>query len=148
MPTSLTRRIDREVARFQAGRPHIEFDDIPLFVELVLDWGRQEFEESAAILLYLAQDPQWCDNILMQWAGELTMGDRLWQEHGDDADPEWQSLLESMRLGTGPRPDLSRIERGLAISQWLVEVSEPHRSAGPHFMHAWLRWALSHWSAA
>ena len=136
----MTGSIAREVARYQSGRVrHPDLDDVALFVELLLEWTPAEVDESAALLLFLVQSIPARDAVLLQWATDLPMGDELWQSAVDD------ELVINLKLGLGPRPDLARLDRGIAVVERLLAVAPSHLAQPPQFMLAWLRWARSSW---
>ncbi len=141
--TDLRRQVARELVGYQSGRVrHPDLDDIALFVELMIEWTPEEVDESAALLLFLVQSIPARDAVLLQWATDLTMGDKLWQSTVDDR------VVSDLKVGIGPRPDPSRLDRGIAVVQRLLWLAPPHLAQAPHFMLAWLRWARSDWPSS
>ena len=139
----MTRSVAHEIAGYQSGRVrHPDLDDVALFVELMLEWSPAEVDESAALLLFLVQSTAARDAVLLQWATDLHLGDELWQSTVDD------QVVSDLKLGIGPRPDLARLDRGLAIVERLVSVAPLHLMQAPLFMQAWLRWARSDWPSS
>jgi hypothetical protein len=129
-------RLAREFASLSSGRVrHPELDDPALFTEHLLRFSQKEFDEVAAVLLFLVQNPAARDAVLLQWATDLDTGDRLWRFD----EPE---LVHDLRFGRGPRPDPGRLERAIAVVERLLWLSEAQHA---RFMLAWLQWARSSW---
>jgi hypothetical protein len=146
-PDSTKRRVAREFSRYRSGRVrHPELDDVSLFVELALEWTPAEFDETAALLLFVVQNPVARDAVVLQWATDLWMGDRLWQSRYGGKDLELDEVVGNLKLGIGARPDPVRLERGISIVERLVSVAGPQHAPAPLFMLTWLRWARRTWA--
>jgi hypothetical protein len=129
-------RLAREFASLSSGRVrHPELDDPALFAEHLLGFSEKEFDEVAAVLLFLVQNPAARDAVLLQWATDFDTGDRLWRF--DDT-----QLVHDLRFGRGPRPDPARLDRAIAVAERLLWLSEAQPA---RFMLAWLHWARSSW---
>jgi hypothetical protein len=142
MTEKLRRRVAQEFERYRTGRlVNPELDDVPLFIELALDWSPAEFEQGAALLLYLVQAPAARDATLVQWATDLGTGDLTWPTAQGEGSEQTRQYLG----GVGPTPDRQRLDRAIAIVERLLAVTLELYAPAPAFMLAWLRWARSSW---
>ena len=145
MSEAARRQVAADFAHYRRhGAFHPEFEDVPLFVELALEWTDDEFAESAALLLYLLQGPASRDAAMLQWATNLSMGDDLWatSQQPPGLDPQWDHSIGNLMLGIGPRPDHERMLQAIALLRRLVAVADVSAQPAPLCMLAWLSWAL------
>jgi hypothetical protein len=158
-------RMRRELAHYRAviaalddsdeDPPELEaLRDLPVLVEQALSWTDAERDANGALLLLAIQGPPVRDATMLQWAFGFELGDPLYDEaerfarDGLDLDNEQSNLLGNLWMGIGPRPDHTRIERGIGLLLTLVSRAEPQDRRAPLCMLAWLSWALGSGSRA
>lgn len=129
----LSRENDRDWGALEVCR------DLPLFFEGVLDWDADDVKHGAGLLLFVLKGPPLRDRAMLQWATNLSVGDDL------DDNPLAHSEL---MLGEGPRPDVRRIERAIALLTAVIARAEDKYRPAPLCMLAWLNWALGRSSIA
>ncbi|HEY9499260.1 MAG TPA: DUF4192 domain-containing protein [Terrimesophilobacter sp.] len=152
-------RMQRDLAHYRAlvadlddsddDPPELEpLCDLPMFVEEALTWNIAERDAKGALLLFALQGPPVRDATMLQWAFGFELGDPLYDEaerfarDGLDLDNERSNMLGNLWMGIGPRPDQTRIERGIGLLLTLVSRAEPQERRAPLCMLAWLSWAL------
>lgn len=113
--------------------------DLPLFFEGVLGWDADDVTHGAGLLLFVLKGPPLRDRAMLQWATNLSVGDDM------DLNPLAHSGL---MLGDGPRPDVRRIERAIALLTGVIARAEDRYRPAPLCMLAWLNWALGRSSVA
>lgn len=122
--------------------------DLPMFVEDALAWDDAERDTQGALLLFAIQGPPVRDATMLQWAFGFELGDVLYDQaeqfaqDGLDLNDERSNMLGNLWMGVGPRPDHTRIERGISLLLKLVSRSENRERPAPLCMLAWLSWAL------
>ena len=152
-------RMRREFAHYRAlidaldesdeNPPELEpFCDLPMFVEEALRWDADERNATGALLMVALQGPPVRDATMLQWAFGFQLGDVLYDQaerfarDGLDLEGERSNALGNLMLGIGPRPDHTRIERGINLLLDLVSRAAPRERLAPLCMLAWLSWAL------
>jgi len=129
----LAKEADRDWGALEVCR------DYPLFFEGVLDWDADDVKHGAGLLLFVLKGPPLRDRAMLQWATDLAVGDDM------DANPLAHAGL---MLGDGPRPDVRRIERAIALLNAVIARAEDAFRPAPLCMLAWLNWALGRSSVA
>ena len=115
-------------------------DHMAGFLELALEWQEAEFVRGGGFLLDLFQMPIARDAAMLQWASTQQIGELLW---GFNYDAEGADLM----MGRGPRPELDRVEKAIALVGRLVAVADDADRVAPLCMLGWLHWALGRGSA-
>ncbi|WP_127793014.1 DUF4192 family protein [Agromyces sp. LHK192] len=102
-----------------------------------------------AWLAHLAALPVYRDAMMLQVAFGRIVGERALDDWGPAIDPTVGEMLAELLLGrSSRRPDVERVERGIAFAlRAAVTVSDAHR-AGVLCMAGWLSWTLGRGSAA
>lgn len=128
--------------------------DLPLFAENALDWDAAAIDADGAALLLALQGPPARDLIMLQWASELAFGDAMFAPDscmGIEAArryPDLNTAAGDLLIGRGPRPDASRLNRGIEVLRMLVARADDSERPAPLCMLAWLSWALGRGSLA
>lgn len=128
--------------------------DLPYLAEQALGWGPTEIDERGVLLLRALQGPAMRDLVMVQWATELSVGDAMFHPGscvGMDAvhrHPDAYLAASEVMLGRGPRPDVDRIARGIALLRVIVSRADDALRPAPLCMLAWLSWALGRGTAA
>jgi hypothetical protein len=130
-------------------------DDLPMFAEDCIDQvhvthGAAVDQTALTLLIHVAQSPALRDVLMIQWAFDLSTGDRVLEDAHRYAAGEPVHSLESgsLMLGEGPRPDARRVERAVVLVKQLASTAP--RAARPPLlcMLAWFNWALGRSSVA
>jgi hypothetical protein len=107
-------------------------------------------QTALTLLIHVAQSPALRDVLMIQWAFDLSTGDRVLEDAHRYAAGEPVHSLESgsLMLGEGPRPDARRVERAVVLVKQLASTAP--RAARPPLlcMLAWFNWALGRSSVA
>ena len=128
--------------------------DLALFAEEALEWDEPAISANDALLLFVLQGPPMRDTTMLQWASNLATGDVLmdeaerWNRGERDLSMADVAASPNLMLGTGPRPDPERIERGIQLLLTVVSRAEDAERPAPLCMLAWLNWALGRGSRA
>jgi hypothetical protein len=119
--------------------------DLVDFIEAALQLEPSEISDTAAALLvFIVAGPALRDVVLMQWAFDREMGERVYDDAVRFRAGEPADSLDTARLmmGDGPRPDPARIEAALLVLKELA-ARAPRDDRPPLLcMLAWLNWAL------
>lgn len=125
-------------------------DDLPAFVEDLLDSPADDDVYGCAALLWCLSRPVLRDAILVQWATDEEFGCRAL-----DAQLEFSASGEGIPdavgevfLGRGPRPDPDRLECALQVVRFAAARAPKHAKAGALTAAGWLAWALGRSSHA
>lgn len=131
--------------------------DVPRFVEAALDWNDTDLDRHGALLLFALQGPPIRDSTMLQWAFGFDIGDACYEENArileEGIDPTSATdggshVFASLLMGHGPRPNRSRIRRGIRLLLTLTSRVESEQRLAPLCMLAWLNWALGFGSRA
>lgn len=128
----------------------VMLDDLPHFVEHLLDAPADDDPYSCAALLWCLSRPPLRDAILVQWATDLDFGDRAF-----DAQLAFSSERTSIPdavgevfMGRGPRPDLDRLGCALQLVRSAAARAPRQAKVGALTAAAWLSWAMGRSSHA
>ncbi|MGF2949066.1 DUF4192 family protein [Microbacterium alcoholitolerans] len=152
------RDLEDVMERHQRGSAHVStgesplalmtadelLDDLPCFAEALLDAPSDDDAYTCAALLWCLQRPALRDAILVQWATDLTFGQRALDAQlnfstSGDGIPD---AVGQVFLGRGPRPDADRLGCALQVVRSAVSRAPRHAKAGALTAAAWLSWAL------
>lgn len=119
-------------------------DDLPHFVESLLDSPADDDAYVCAALLWCLNRPTLRDAILVQWAtdvefGSLALDAQMRFSAGNDAIPD---AVGQVFLGRGPRPDADRLGCALQVVRSAAARAPRQAKAGALTAAAWLAWAL------
>ncbi|WP_298745072.1 DUF4192 family protein [uncultured Microbacterium sp.] len=121
-----------------------QLDDLPTLFEDALrgDAGALTPMRAAALAWCFAR-PALRDVALVQWASDLSGGDRALdaQQKWEDGAPYPADLAERM-WGEGPRPDTDRLQAALDLTRQVAALAPRPLRPGPLALCAWLSWAL------
>lgn len=128
----------------------VVLDDLPLFVEHLLDAPSDDDPFTCAALLWCLNRPPLRDAILVQWATDLDFGYRAF-----DAQLAFSSdrttvpdAIGEVFMGRGPRPDLDRLGCALQVVRSAAARAPRHAKVGALTAAAWLSWAMGRSSHA
>lgn len=125
-------------------------DDLPLFVERLLDDPAGGSDHRCAGLLWCLSRPPLRDAILVQWATDLAFGYRAFDAQLAFS-AERTSIPDAVGavfLGQGPRPDFDRLGCALQVVRHAAARAPRHAKAGALTAAAWLSWAMGRSSHA
>lgn len=139
---AMTERVDRvDPAALEAA---CQLDDLPTLFENALQWDAADLTPMrAAVLTWCLDRPSLRDVALVQWASDMSGGDRALdaQQKWEDGAPYPADLAERM-WGEGPLPDPDRLRAALALTRQVAALSPAEHRPGPLALCAWLSWAL------
>ncbi|MFD5213650.1 DUF4192 family protein [Microbacterium sp. NPDC058345] len=134
----------------QALAAAVLLDDVPAFAEDLLEQPADLPPFACATLLWCLNRPAIRDAILVQWATDLTFGDRALSAQLDFAGAQRviPDAIGEVFLGRGARPDPDRL--GCALHVVRLAAARAPRLAQPGALTAaaWLSWALGRSSHA
>jgi len=143
------------ILRELAARPSCEriptvLDDVPSFLEEVIVGAEQLLDASAAVVIVLAQRAPFRDAVMLQWAFDRDVGDRVaacddaWTVNGAPSDPDLAGLM----MGEGPQPDPDRLARAVDLAAAMAARAPRSQRAPLLTVLAWLQWASGRSSVA
>jgi hypothetical protein len=118
-------------------------DDLPSFLEELLDAPETPSPFAAAALIWILNRPALRDVALVQWASSIEHGDRALAAQlchtatGREVPVDVGGIL----IGHGPRPDLDRLGVALTLLRRTVALAPRQARGGPLAAVAWLSWA-------
>lgn len=128
----------------------VMLDDMPHFVEHLLDSPADDDPYACAALLWCLSRPPLRDAILVQWATDLDFGYRAF-----DAQLAFSSdrttvpdAVGEVFMGRGPRPDLDRLGCALQVVRSAAARAPRQAKVGALTAAAWLSWAMGRSSHA
>ena len=128
----------------------VMLDDLPRFVEQLLDAPADDDPYACAALLWCLSRPPLRDAILVQWATDLDFGYDAF-----DAQLAFSATRTTVPdavgevfMGRGPRPDLDRLGCALQVVRLAAARAPRHAKAGALTAAAWLSWAMGRSSHA
>ncbi|QMU97145.1 DUF4192 family protein [Microbacterium esteraromaticum] len=128
----------------------VMLDDLPHFVEHLLDSPADDDPYACAALLWCLSRPPLRDAILVQWATDLDFGYRAF-----DAQLAFTSdrttvpdAVAEVFMGRGPRPDFDRLGCALQVVRSAASRAPRHAKVGALTAAAWLSWAMGRSSHA
>jgi len=142
--TRMTPRIDP--AALEAA---CALDDLPALYEDALAWHPSAEPMHTAMIGWCFSRPALRDVALVQWASDEVGGDvameaqRRWEDGA-----EYPAELASVMWGEGPRPEVDRLQRALAVTREVAALLPKRHRPGALAMCAWLSWALGRSSHA
>jgi Domain of unknown function (DUF4192) len=118
-------------------------DDLPSFLEEVLDSPEALSPFATAALVWVLNRPALRDVALVQWASGIDCGDRalaaqLGHRRRGAAVP---ADIGGILIGDGPRPDGDRLGVALALVRHTIPLAPRDARGGPLAAAAWLSWA-------
>ncbi|WP_349901846.1 DUF4192 domain-containing protein [Parafrigoribacterium humi] len=129
--------------------------DLPLLAEEALTWDAAAIDEHGALLAFALQGPPVRDLMMLQWAAGIEVGDQIWNAGATSAEALVASSehpgnvdVGDLMMGSAPRPDPDRIEKGIALLLVLVPQLADEKRPPLLCMLAWLNWALGAGSRA
>ncbi|MEV7631920.1 DUF4192 domain-containing protein [Microbacterium sp. NPDC089318] len=128
----------------------VMLDDLPHFIEHLLDTPADDDPYACAALLWCLSRPPLRDAILVQWATDLDFGYRAF-----DAQLAFSSerttvpdAVGEVFMGRGPRPDLDRLGCALQVVRYAAARAPRQAKVGALTAAAWLSWAMGRSSHA
>jgi len=118
-------------------------DDLPRFVESVLDAPTCGDPHRCAALLWCLSTPALRDGILVQWATDLDTGARAFEAQllfCDERTPV-PDAISDVFLGRGARPDPDRLGCALEAVRFAAAHAPRDAKVGALTAAAWLAWA-------
>lgn len=136
----------RELAAMGFGNDIVTYADTLARVD-----DAQPTEEDAALLGFLASDPQLRDVLLVTWAWGAEAGDNAAETNflvnaGEPVDD--RPTIGALGGWGMPRPQPERIRRAIGIMRSTASVVPVNAQAPVMTMLAWLHWSLGHGSIA
>ena len=119
-------------------------DDLPSFLDEVLDAPETASPFATAALVWVLNRPVLRDVALVQWASSIDQGDRALAAqlaHGATG-KEVPGDVGGILIGRGPRPDPDRLGVALALLRRTIALAPRQARGGPLAAAAWLSWAL------
>ncbi|MBS1697454.1 MAG: DUF4192 family protein [Actinobacteria bacterium] len=119
-------------------------DDLPSFLEEVLDTPETPSPFATATLVWILNRPALRDVALVQWASSIDHGDRALAAQlchsatGCDVPDDLGGIL----IGHGPCPDRDRLGVALTLVRHIVSLAPRDARGGPLAAAAWLSWAI------
>jgi hypothetical protein len=128
----------------------VMLDDLPRFVEQLLDAPADDDPYACAALLWCLSRPPLRDAILVQWATDLEFGYGAFdaQLAFSAARTTVPDAIGEVFMGRGPRPDLDRLGCALQVVRFAAARAPRHAKAGALTAAAWLSWAMGRSSHA
>ena len=119
-------------------------DDLPSFLEEVLDSPEALSPFATAALVWILNRPALRDVALVQWASSIDRGDRALAAQLDhnvngSAVP---ADVGGILIGHGPRPDRDRLGVALTLVRRTIALAPRQARGGPFAAAAWLSWAI------
>lgn len=133
---------ERETPEAFAAATLIE--NVPALFEAAVNLPDDPPAYACAALIWLLERPIYRDVALMQWAGDLHEGHvALASQLAHDRSGALPSA-DSCRVmvGSGPRPDISRLHAALRTARAVAALAPRRRRLGPLALAAWLSWAI------
>ena len=118
-------------------------DDLPSFLEEVLDAPEALSPFATAALVWVLNRPALRDVALVQWASSIDRGDRALAaqlSHGISGSAV-PSDIGGILIGDGQRPDSDRLGIALTLVRRTVALAPRETRGGPLAAAAWLSWA-------
>ncbi|MDQ1074498.1 hypothetical protein QE406_000736 [Microbacterium testaceum] len=141
----IPRRRDRlSVSRRRAAEAILdELSDPPALFESVLDpLSAPDGRHRLASLAFALERPMLRDVALMQWVGDITAGDAVFQAQTRFPDGVgYPEDLARPMWGEGAQPDLDRLLIALERCRQVAATTPRSRRPGPLAACAWLAWA-------
>ncbi|MDQ4215168.1 DUF4192 family protein [Microbacterium sp. ASV81] len=144
-PAALSRAVPSSAGPVdpQAHGIALALDDLPAFLDEVLDAPEAQSPFATAALVWILNRPALRDVALVQWARSIDEGDaalaaQLSFGAAGTAVPE--SIGETM-IGRGPRPDADRLGVALTLVRRTIALAPRAVRGGPLAAAAWLAWA-------
>ncbi|MBS1906126.1 MAG: DUF4192 family protein [Actinobacteria bacterium] len=128
----------------RAHEAALMLDDLPSFLEEVLDAPESLSPFATAALVWILNRPALRDVALVQWASTIDLGDRalaaqLGHITNGTAVP---ADLGGVLIGHGPRPDGDRLGVALTLLRRTIALAPAQTRGGPFAAAAWLSWAV------
>ncbi|MGN8027186.1 DUF4192 family protein [Microbacterium sp. 22242] len=127
----------------RAHEAALMLDDLPSFLEEVLDAPEAQSPFATAVLIWILNRPALRDVALVQWARNIDHGDAAlaaqlsFRESGADVPEDVGGTM----IGHGPRPDPDRLGIALTLVRRTIALAPRPTRAGPLAAAAWLSWA-------
>ena len=122
----------------------LALDDLPQFLEDLLDSPENIDPFATAALIWCLERPLLRDVALAQWATDLPTGDEVLAAQlafrGDIS--TFPPHLGDIMLGQGPRPDADRLRLALTLARNAAARAPRASRVGALVASAWLSWAL------
>lgn len=136
-----TTALGNPIALMRSG---VLLEDLPAFVEELIDPPSDQDPYDCAALLWCLNRPALRDAILVQWARDLEFGCRaLSAQLGYASDcAAVPDDIGDVFLGRGPRPDPDRLGCALEVVRRAAGRAPHSAKAGALTAAAWLAWAL------
>ncbi|GAB6856395.1 DUF4192 family protein [Microbacterium xylanilyticum] len=119
-------------------------DDLPSFLEELLDTPETASPFATAALIWILNRPALRDVALVQWASSIDHGDRALAAQlchsasGLDVPPDVGGIL----IGHGASPDRDRLGVALTLMRRTIALAPRAARGGPLAAAAWLSWAI------
>ncbi|VXB38588.1 conserved hypothetical protein [Microbacterium sp. 8M] len=119
-------------------------DDLPSFLEELLDAPETASPFASAALIWILNRPALRDVALVQWASSIDYGDRALAAQlchcaaGLEVPPDVAGIL----VGHGPAPDRDRLGVALTLMRRTIALAPRQARGGPLAAAAWLSWAI------
>ncbi|MFT4260293.1 DUF4192 family protein [Microbacterium sp.] len=119
-------------------------EDMTWFFESLLEDPAEQPPFVTAALLWCLHRPILRDVALLQWATSYAGGEQAFDEQLDmsTCGGLYETELNAVMIGRGPRPDPARLERALEIVRLAAARAPRAMRAGPLTLAAWFSWAL------
>jgi hypothetical protein len=120
-------------------------DDLTGFAEYLLTSPEGDLSVyDAAMLILVVRSPALRDVVMLQWAFDEEMGEKVLDDACRFRDGEPADQLETgpLMMGEGPRPDGRRVEAAILLLKAVVARAPRPERAPLLCMLAWLHWAL------
>lgn len=122
----------------------LALDDLPLFLENLLETPENLDPFATAALIWCLDRPMLRDVALAQWATDLPTGDEVLDAQlafrGDVS--RFPAHFGEILLGQGPRPDGDRLRLALTLTRNAAARAPRASRVGALVASAWLSWAL------
>ena len=125
--------------------------DIPATLEeIITARGDSVDPHAAAFVITISLSPAVRDVVMMQWAFDLALGERVLADAARFSRGTTAGALETagLMLGRGPRPDPERVGRAISLLKSIAALAPDDSRAPVLCMLAWLNWALGRSSVA
>lgn len=127
----------------RAHEAALMLDDLPSFLEEVLDAPEAQSPFATAALIWILNRPALRDVALVQWACDIDLGDAAlaaqlsFRENGTQVPDDVGGIM----IGHGPRPDPDRLGVALTLVRRTIALAPRPTRAGALAAAAWLSWA-------